>query len=303
MTYIPPMTWRTDGITVVKPVIWRSYDGFLGSYWQARSERDARGYYVSPDPRILLFFDDPSSNKEMSISGWETEACRRPMGRSIFIPAGVPLWTTSKTAHDFSHLNLHLHPDRALKILAPTIGSSAAMTALKSPVTLDDPGPLEDLARLLIDDMAQPAGMPAFAERLVGAMVGHMTHSAAASDGEITADHLREIGACLDASPMHRMTVVEMASAIAFPRALFSSAFRRATGQAPLEWQMSRRIDKAKDMLRQDKACVAEIAAQLGFFDQAHFTKVFRSATGKTPAVWRQHDPALGGYRSRPAHY
>jgi AraC-like DNA-binding protein len=79
-----------------------------------------------------------------------------------------------------------------------------------------------------------------------------------------------------------------MAALVGLSESWFATVFRQTTGKTPLQWQLSRRIDMARQMLSETEMSIAGISAQLGFSDQAHLTKVFRSITGETPAVWRR---------------
>ena len=66
MGYCHTMTCCTQGIRPTVPVRWRGLDGMVGVYWQAEGAADARGYYLSPDPRIVFFLNDVSSHVLMS---------------------------------------------------------------------------------------------------------------------------------------------------------------------------------------------------------------------------------------------
>ncbi len=114
------MVWHTEGIRVVAPVKWRRFDGLVGVFWEAESQAGAKGYYLADDPRIMVFFSDVSSRIRMSNRDGELAQHSRPMTRAVYVPAGVPMWTTSKSTHRFSHLNLHLHRDRLMRFLSPS---------------------------------------------------------------------------------------------------------------------------------------------------------------------------------------
>lgn len=67
----------------------------------------------------------------------------------------------------------------------------------------------------------------------------------------------------------------------------FSRVFRAATGMAPHQYVISRRIEAAKEKLRFAQSSLVEIALDTGFGSQANFTRVFRKVTGVTPGQYR----------------
>jgi AraC-like DNA-binding protein len=69
----------------------------------------------------------------------------------------------------------------------------------------------------------------------------------------------------------------------------FARAFRQTTGLPPHRWLVSRRVDRAKGLLRQSKESMAEIALRCGFSDQASFARAFKRVVGKTPGEWRRN--------------
>jgi len=66
-----------------------------------------------------------------------------------------------------------------------------------------------------------------------------------------------------------------------------SRAYRQATGNKLSEYVLARRIERAKQLLRQPEKKVSEIAYQVGFESAAHFSRVFKKLTGKTPQEYR----------------
>ncbi len=292
MSFWHSMVWRTEGIKVTAPVKWQRYDGLVSAFWEAESQAGATGYYLSADPRIMIFFSDVSSQVKISNRNGDFSQYHRPMTRAIYIPPGVPMWTTSNALHRFSHLNLHMHKDRMLRYLSPAIGGSAALTALRSPVEIQDIGAIQTLAGLLVDEVSQPSKHAIYAESLVGSIVTGLIdipeEGTDGAGGRLTQAQMNKLIARIEAQGDGRMTVSEMAAVVGLSESWFANVFRQTTGKTPLQWQLANRIERAKKQLLENEMTVAAIAAQLGFSDQAHFTKAFRQIAGDTPAAWRR---------------
>ncbi|ASV87813.1 helix-turn-helix domain protein (plasmid) [Ochrobactrum quorumnocens] len=286
------MIWNADGIRVTAPVKWRVLDGLVSVYWEAESPSGASGYFLSHDPRIMIFFQDVSSKIRISNKSGSQYLHQRPMTRAIYIPAGVPLWTNTIASHSFSHLNLHFHKDRLLKYLRPSLGISLAMTTVRSPVELQDIGALEILARLLEEEVSNPSQHSLYVENLIGTILARLLVAPRIEDkqgnGRLTQAQINKLNARIGVSNDGRLSVSEMAATVGLSESWFSNVFKQTTGQTPLQWQLTKRIDRAQELLCLKDATVAGVAAQLGFTDQAHLTKAFRQIVGETPAAWRR---------------
>ena len=165
------MVAETEGIRTTAPVRWQSYTGFCAVHWEACGEAGAKGYYRSPDPRLMLFFNDVSHRIVLSEKQAEPTARWRPMLRALFVPAGMPMWTEFRDAHRFSHLDLHLSRDWLLERLSPMVGAAVAEDALRRPVEVQDVGALAVLATTLAQEIAAATRGRHFAESLAVAMV------------------------------------------------------------------------------------------------------------------------------------
>lgn len=277
---------------MVAPVKWRQLDGVVSVLWEAESQSGATGYYLSDDPRIMIFFDDVSSRIRISNQDGDFSQHYRPMTRAIYVPAGVPMWTNSKSIHRFSHLNLHMHRDRLLRFLSPSVGASAAVTALRRPVEIQDIGAIETLAGLLVGEIASPSKHAVYAESLVGSIVAGLLDipddDGKTANGRLTQAQMNKLLSRLDARSDRRLTIAEMAATVGLSESWFATVFKQTTGKTPLQWQLAKRIGLAKKLLSESDLSIAAIAAQLGFSDQAHLTKAFGQITGDTPAAWRR---------------
>ena len=68
----------------------------------------------------------------------------------------------------------------------------------------------------------------------------------------------------------------------------FSRAFRCSMGVAPHNWLLTRRVEAAKERLRDDRFTLSEVALACGFADQSHLTRVFTRIVGVSPGAWRR---------------
>jgi len=68
----------------------------------------------------------------------------------------------------------------------------------------------------------------------------------------------------------------------------FATAFRASTGISPHRYVIERRIDRARDLLRQKDKTISEIALAAGFSSQSHLTANFHRTTGVTPRKFRE---------------
>lgn len=292
MTYRHSMTCYTEGIRPLVPAQWRGFEGMVGVYWDAEGICGAKAYYLSPDPRIVIFFNEVSPHIRMTNREGGIARDGRPMTRAIYVPAGVPLWTAFTSSHRFSHLDIHLHNDRLLRFIAPAVGGSAARTILRRPVEIEDVGPIETLAGLLVRELSAPSRHAAYGESLVGSIATAMLDLPAdertPADGRLTQAQLNKLNARFDARADGRLSVSEMARTVGLSESWFTHVFKQTTGRTPQQWQRGRRIELAQKLLTETDLTVADIALQLGFADQAHLTKAFRQVAGDTPASWRR---------------
>jgi RpiB/LacA/LacB family sugar-phosphate isomerase len=68
----------------------------------------------------------------------------------------------------------------------------------------------------------------------------------------------------------------------------FSKLFKLSTGLAPHQFVLQERINRSKELLRQDHAKIVEVALGVGFENQAHFTTVFGNLVGMTPRQFQR---------------
>lgn len=88
--------------------------------------------------------------------------------------------------------------------------------------------------------------------------------------------------------------MAEVARAAHCSPAHFSRQFRRAFGETPHRYLLSRRLERAAHLLRNTDYAVARIAVSVGMSSIGSFTTTFRHVYGKTPTEYRAlHLPEL----------
>jgi AraC-like DNA-binding protein len=71
--------------------------------------------------------------------------------------------------------------------------------------------------------------------------------------------------------------VEKLARECKLSKAHFSRAFSRSVGMAPHRWLMKRRIEVAKETLRDGRLSMSDVAAACGFCDQSHLPRFFHT--------------------------
>ncbi|HXJ22041.1 MAG TPA: helix-turn-helix transcriptional regulator [Polyangia bacterium] len=82
--------------------------------------------------------------------------------------------------------------------------------------------------------------------------------------------------------------LVDMAAVVGYSPDHFSRLFRQTFRISPYRYLVSRRVERAKAMLRDAALPIAEIALACGFSSQSHLSSVFKRMTGVTPARYRR---------------
>jgi AraC family transcriptional regulator len=121
--------------------------------------------------------------------------------------------------------------------------------------------------------------------------------------GGLGSARLRRIKELVHAKMEDDFSLDEMAQSVELSRAHFARMFRKSTGQAPHQFVLRQRVERAKAMLRAPDGRILDVAVACGFKTQQHFARVFRSVCGVSPTEYRQEvlrDEAACVLESRP---
>jgi AraC-like DNA-binding protein len=108
--------------------------------------------------------------------------------------------------------------------------------------------------------------------------------------------HLRRARDLMDREYMRPLDVGAIARAALMSPAHFSRQFRAAYGETPYGYLMTRRIERAKALLRRGEMSVSEVCWAVGCTSLGSFSARFTELVGETPTAYRARDHgALAG--------
>ena len=216
-----------------------------------------------------------------------------PLGSVSVMPAGIPIrwrWRGRKSA-----LHVYLEPELVERVAVETFGLDPARGLLPPLDALDIPQLLGALRAVDAELTAGGVGGPLAAESLANILAVHLIRhivapgrAAQGRDGTMPRGRLRAVleylEEHLDAAP----TLAEIAAVAGLNPYHFARQFRAATGLPPHQYVITRRVERAKHLLREGTdSSLAEVAARAGFYDQSQFSHHFKRLVGVTPSQFR----------------
>ena len=102
--------------------------------------------------------------------------------------------------------------------------------------------------------------------------------------------HLRRARDLMDREYARPLDVDEIARQALMSTAHFSRQFRAAYGETPYVYLMTRRIERAKALLRRGDLTVTEVCLAVGCTSLGSFSARFTELVGQTPTAYRNRD-------------
>ncbi len=205
---------------------------------------------------------------------------------SVIPPAGDCSWTTGtvgQACHFFLSPALF-----AEGLLALGQGDPERYTL---PFLFNRVDPLiEQLCRALRAEMYAPSGLgPLYIDSLCQALALHLLRLGAAPLAALPrpapamTPAIRQAMAYIDAHADQPIALAELAAAAHISQATLCRQFRQATGMAPHQYLLRRRLDHAARFLRTGTYTVGQVAQMTGFADQGHLARWMRRLLGVAP--------------------
>ena len=102
--------------------------------------------------------------------------------------------------------------------------------------------------------------------------------------------HVRRARDLMDREYAKPLDVAAIARAALMSPAHFSRQFRAAYGETPYTYLMTRRIERAKALLRRGDLSVTEVCFEVGCTSLGSFSARFTELVGETPTAYKARD-------------
>lgn len=112
--------------------------------------------------------------------------------------------------------------------------------------------------------------------------------------------HLTRAKDLADSRYFEPLGVDDLADAAGLSRAHFSREFKRAFGEAPHSYLLTRRLERAASLLRLTDKSVAEICFSVGLSSVGSFTSSFTRTYGVSPTAYRVTYPPAAAHAMVP---
>ncbi|MDH5422362.1 MAG: helix-turn-helix transcriptional regulator [Acidimicrobiia bacterium] len=102
--------------------------------------------------------------------------------------------------------------------------------------------------------------------------------------------HLRRARDLMDREYASPLDIAAIANAALMSTAHFSRQFKTTYGQTPHTYLMTRRIERAKALLRKGDLSVTDVCMAVGCTSLGSFSARFTELVGQTPSAYRARD-------------
>lgn len=104
------------------------------------------------------------------------------------------------------------------------------------------------------------------------------------------ARHLLRVRDLIDRAYAEQLDVAALARSASVSPSYFSRSFKAAFGETPHQYVMSRRMERAKALLRAGELSVTEVCLAVGFTSLGSFSTQFRRVVGESPSAYQRRD-------------
>ncbi|MCS0605112.1 helix-turn-helix transcriptional regulator [Streptomyces sp. LP11] len=101
---------------------------------------------------------------------------------------------------------------------------------------------------------------------------------------------LRRVRDRMDREYAEPLEMTELARDALMSPGHFQRSFRKAFGETPYSYLMTRRIERAKTLLRRGDRTVTEVCLAVGCTSLGSFSSRFTELVGETPSAYRARD-------------
>lgn len=263
--------------------------GFSMASWE-----NAGGYavYEKPNHHTLSFYLKGGKGTRRHLSPYRTTEHGYP-GAMCLMPAGISTEWSIESKFNFIHL--YFQEDYFNKIIEENYDIDSRLVELQD-LTYDTDPLIQNICRDVIvpldwDSPADQMSLSSASQLMIQHLMRNYTNrleKLSPVKGGLAPYLLRQVKEFIDVNLDQNLTIDDLAAEVNLSSFHFARMFKNSMNKAPHQYVLSRRIDKAKELLGSTNMPLVDIALLCGFSSQAHLSTRFKSKTGLSPLKFRK---------------
>jgi AraC family transcriptional regulator len=240
---------------------------------------------------MLVLTIQPAEKMDLRYQGvrWDTPL---PPGSIMVVPAGSSVLARWQGSLDV--LGVLLEPSLVARIATESFEFDSTRTVVPSVIGLNLPELRS--AMLAVDaELKLGGGAPLMAESLANIIAVHLIRHTtgvrqlpASADGVLPPRKLHTVVEYIMENLEGNLTLEQMASIVHISPYHFARQFKATTGLPPHQYVITRRVERAQQLVRRyEDLSLGEIAQRVGFSDQSKLSLHFKRIVGVTPGRFR----------------
>jgi AraC family transcriptional regulator len=180
------------------------------------------------------------------------------------------------------------------RALEEVFGNDAARARLRDASAFNDEG-LNSLLGLLREELMREQASALFVQSLAQAIAIYLARNYGVVDEEIRSSSpslpgykLRQITDWMSEHAAEDFNLAQLATQAGLSKFHFQRLFKNGVGVSPARYHINLRMNLARQLLRETKQRIVDIALEVGYADPSHFAKLFRRETGLSPSHYRR---------------
>lgn len=254
---------------------------------------------VPPIPRHAVCLQRSAAAFEIRhrVGGAPWQRAEAAPDRINVLPAQQDYAWLWRTEHEVCYLLLD--PALLLKAAAEAGDVEPSTVELIPRLEVEDPA-LGQLIRALGEaEAAAPAGT-LYVDAVAQALAVHLLQYHTAFGGGVRSyrgglapPRLRRVEEYVRARLDERVRLEDLAAVAEMNAYHFLRLFKASTGQTPYQYVIARRMERARQLLRETELPISQVALEVGYRSQSAFTAAFTRVVGVPPGVYRRGSGAL----------
>jgi AraC family transcriptional regulator len=234
----------------------------------------------------------PRPIRLMQIQGDKTYTGLYGKGDISITPAKVPFF--ARWDGEDHYLQIRIASGFIQTIALEALAINPDNLELQSEFRIRDPQ-IEAIGMMLLTELQQGnSGSKLYIDSLANVLAVHLIRQYATTkpqipifEGGLSERQLLQILDYIHEHLHKDIKLIDLAGLLGISQFHFSHLFKQSLGTTPYQYLLQQRVERAKQLLKQNNHSIMEIAFLCGFNSHSHLSKQFRQLAGMTPKAYR----------------